>query len=266
MALQDADVPVVVDLLSEERLAVLKSLTGSYRSAIELHQETLQLSASLMNLTATIEIALRNSVCQNLSHHFGVTNWLFQPPVPFQWRSMERGKITGALDSAKRAKYSKMTQAEKSALDALAYPNGRPDNISHLRRAKDRRRKITVSDGSVIAEITLYFWKRLYGPDYEQSLWRTTLKRTFPNKRISRADVAMQLEQIYQSRNRLAHHEPVLHKRYDDTMSSIEFVAQNLGVKSPSAETPLARLISADVVEITSKADELHAKIASFKS
>jgi hypothetical protein len=127
------------------------------QTAIELHQETLRLGASLMSVTATVEIALRNSVCENLSHHFGVPNWLLQPPVPFQWRLPEQKKITMALDSARRAEYSKLTQAQKGALDALAYPRGRPPNVSHLKRAQDRRRRITVTEGKIIAELTLYF-------------------------------------------------------------------------------------------------------------
>ncbi len=153
-----------------------------------------------MAVTATIEIALRNSVCENLGHYFAVPNWLQQPPVAFQWKAPEASKIAQAIDSAKRGEYSKLCQADKGALDALTYPRGRPTNTSHLKRAKDRRNHISITEGKVIAELTLYFWKRLYGPDYDQTLWRTTLKRTFPNKSLTRAAVAPQLESIYQAR------------------------------------------------------------------
>ena len=182
MPIEPGGVASVIRLLSPERLRALTILTGSDDAAIELHQETLRLGSSLMHLTATVEIALRNSVCENLSHHFCVPNWLTQTPVLFQWREPERKKIEQALDSARRAEYSKMSQADKAALDVLAYPNGRPPNTSHLKRSKDRRKRINVSEGKVIAELTLYFWKRLYGPEYDQTLWRTTLKRTFPYK------------------------------------------------------------------------------------
>ena len=228
MAIDAGDVPQLTLLISSERLGVLVALTGSNHRAIELHQETLKLGASLMNVIATVEIALRNAICENLTQHFGVTNWLLQPPVWFQWRKYEKDNASKALDSARRAEYSKLTQEQKAALERLAYPRGRPTNISHLKRAKDRRNHITVSSGKVIAELTFYFWKRLYGPDYDQTLWRTSLKRTFPNKNLPRAVVATRLEQIYQSRNRLAHHEPVLHKRFVGTMAAIEFVIQHL--------------------------------------
>lgn len=256
----------VIRLLSPERLRALTTLTGSDEAAIELHQETLRLGSALMHITATVEIALRNSVCENLSHHFGVPNWLTQTPVLFQWREPERKKIEQALDSARRAEYSKMSQADKAALDVLAYPSGRPPNTSHLKRSKDRRKRINVSEGKVIAELTLYFWKRLYGPEYDQNLWRTTLKRTFPYKKLTRAEIAVHLEQIYQSRNRLAHHEPVLHKRFNDTMAAIEFVVQRLEATTPSSDMPLAKLLDGDIADVKAKAATLHSRLDAYRS
>ena len=225
----------------------------------------MQLGTSLMNVTATIEIALRNTVAENLSHHFGVPNWLQQPPVAFRWKEPERKKIMAAVDSAKRAEYAKLSQARKAQLDMLAYPQGRPANISHLRRAKERRRHIVVTEGKVIAELTMYFWKRLYGPEYDQTLWRTTLKRTFPDKSLSRAVVATQFEQLYQSRNRLAHHEPVLHRRFADTMTAIEFITQRFGANGPSADTPLATLLADDIAEVRARERALSDRLDAFR-
>lgn len=265
MPINPMHVPVLTSLLSAERLASLTTLTGSAEAAIELHQETLRLGAALMSVTATIEIALRNSVAENLSHHFGVPNWLQQPPVAFVWKEPERNKITMAVDSAKRAEYSKLSQAQKSDLDAVAYPHGRPANISHLRRAKDRRRHLVVTEGKVIAELTLYFWKRLYGPEYDQSLWRTTLKKTFPDKALSRAVVAIQLENFYQSRNRLAHHEPVLHQRFANTMRAIEFIAQNLGSTHAGDATPLFVLLADEIALLRDKEASLRERLDSYR-
>jgi hypothetical protein len=266
MPFEDEDIAAITVLLSPERLAVLTTLTGSTRTAIKLHQATLSLNADLMNVIASIELALRNSVCENLTGYFGVSGWLLRPPAPFQWKQIENNIVQKALDSARRAKYSKMTQAEKRALDTLAYPGGRPPTTPHLKRAVDRRRKITVSDGNVIAETTLYFWKRLYSADYEQTLWGTTLKKTFPNKALKRAQVADKLEDVYQARNRLAHHEPVLHKRFRDTIAAIEFVAENLGAPVPSKNTPLAKLIADDLQVINNKATTLHGRLAAFRN
>lgn len=262
----DAEIFDLVRLLSAERLKALTELTGSAQTAIELHQATLALGARLMSVVATIEISLRNAVCENLSQHFGVDSWLLQPPVPFQWKEPEKKKAIQAQDSAQRAEYAKLSQADKGALDLLAYPNGRPPNTSHAKRSKDRRKRIPVSTGKVVAELTLYFWKRLYGPDYEQTLWRPALKKTFPNKKIKRADVATNLEQIYQARNRLAHHEPVLHRRFADTIAAIEYITQNLGSKSPDENLPLAKLIANDVSELKVAGQALHDILAAYKT
>lgn len=265
MPIQDEDVAALLLLLSAERLGALVQLTGSTRAAIELHQETLALGASLMNVTATIEIALRNSISENLSQHFAVPGWLQSPPAPFEWKAGERKRIRLAQHSAQRAEYSKLSQTEKNALDEAAFPNGRPLGTSHFDRTIGRQRTIAVSEGKVIAELTLYFWKRLYGPEYDQTLWRTTLKKTFPNKKLKRADIAENLEEIYQSRNRLAHHEPVLHRRFQNTMKSIKFVIENLGTTSTTSDTPLARLVEDEMNMVTFKAQALHNRLASYK-
>lgn len=264
--LEDADVAAVTVLLSPERLATLTTLTGSARTAIQLHQETLRLNGSLMNVIASVELALRNTVCENLTVFFGAPGWLTHPPAPFQWRRLENKNAQNALDSARRAEYSKMSQSQKAALDAKAFPHGRPPNTSHRKRAVARQHQITVSNGKVIAETTFYFWKRLYSADYEQALWRTTLKRTFPNKKTKRSQVAEKLEHIYQARNRLAHHEPVLHKRFTNTISAIKFVSENLSAAIPSKDAPLAKLISGDLKSVKDQAKLLHDRLASFRT
>ena len=264
--LDEAKVGPVEKLLSAERLSRLMALTGSAVEAIDLHQETLRVSAGLMNVIATIEIALRNSVDENLTAHFGTPAWLTQPPAPFQWKKIENDLAHKALSSAQRAEYSKLSQAEKTALESKAFPRGRPPNTSHLKRAVERRKQIPVSNGKIIAETTLYLWKRLYSSDYEQTLWRPTLKRTFANKQLKRADIAVRLEHIYQARNRLAHHEPVLHQRFAEATASIIFVAENLGMRTPNPDAPLAALIEDDLEIMRQRAKALHDRLNGYRA
>ena len=230
-----------------------------------LHQETLRLGAALMNVIAVVEIALRNSICDNLGRHFGTTNWLRNPPSPFKWREAELNNIRTDLDSARRAEYSKLSQDDKHALDAAAFPNGKPANISHTKRSKSRREHISVSEGKIIAELTFYTWKRLCSPDYEHSLWKPSLRRIFPYKKVKRSEVADKLETLYQTRNRLAHHEPVLHKRFTETISAIEFVVQHLQADPPSTQTPLCRLIADDMAALNLQAKALHERLERFR-
>ncbi|WEK51366.1 MAG: hypothetical protein P0Y66_04975 [Candidatus Kaistia colombiensis] len=115
MAIDDRNVAALTALLSPERLRGLLQLSGNAKSAIELHQDTLKLGANLMNIIAVIEIALRNAICENMEHHFGAPGWLLTPPSFFQWKEPERKKIDQALDSARRAEYSKLSQEGKHA-------------------------------------------------------------------------------------------------------------------------------------------------------
>ncbi|MEO5808203.1 hypothetical protein [Devosia sp.] len=103
--MEDADLAALTVLLSPERLGSLNALTGNVSAAVELHQETLRLGAALMNVTASIEIALRNAICENLAQHFGAAGWLLAPPAPFHWKEAEANKIKQALESARRGEY-----------------------------------------------------------------------------------------------------------------------------------------------------------------
>lgn len=266
MAIEVNDVASIEALLSPERLAALLSLTGSAESAIAFHQETLKLGSMLMNIIATVEISVRNSVAVNLRQHFAVQDWLSRPPVGFIWRAPEKGKIEQALRSAKKAEYSKLSQARKSALDVAAWPAGRPAALTHSKRATGRQKQIQVSEGKVIAELTFFFWKRLFGPEYEHSLWKPSLRMTFPDRRVKRAEVAVHLEHIYQARNRLAHHEPVLHGRFSDAVAGIAFLAERLGTYPPSTQSPLAKLIAEDLAQAKELSASLHERLNAFRT
>ncbi|MEX1034880.1 MAG: Abi family protein [Sneathiella sp.] len=266
MNLNDNDIRLIGTLLSAERLNALETLTGSTREAIELHQQILRLGASLMTVTAVIEIAIRNAVCNNLSDHFNTPDWLLNPPPPFEFRESEKNNIGKALASARRAEYTKLKQNEKHTLDNQAFPMGKPRDLKHKKRAAKRQEKINVTTGKVIAELTLFFWKRMYANDYEETLWKTSLKRTFPDKKLRRADISPHLEQIYQTRNRLAHHEPVYGWRIEKTLKSIEFVTKRLGADHADNENPLAKLLFEDIKLVHEQSACLKKRIASFNS
>ena len=264
--LTEEEVAAVALFLSGERLATFQALAGTTRDAINLHQQMLHLASSLMGVTAVVEIALRNAICDRLSEHFKVAGWLLHPPAPFQWHASEKDKIKQAVRSAQRAAYAKKNQDDKRALDTVAFPNGVPAGISHDDRSNARQRAITVATGQVIAQLTMFFWKRLYSDDYEQALWRTALKRVFPNKSLKRATIAAQLERIYQTRNRIAHHEPVYGRRLADTLIAIDFVVTNFGVQDANGVTPIGKLLKKDLLAVKQEADALEAKLTEFRT
>ena len=72
-----------------------------------------------------------------------------------------------------------------------------------------------VPAGSVVAELSLGFWKFLLSPHYAASFWSPALRHAFPgapptSTRLGREQVYRPIERLHALRNRLAHHEPVL--------------------------------------------------------
>lgn len=239
------DADHISDFLSAPRLQTFLSLTksGLREDAIELHQATMSLGVAIMAVTGLIEVSLRNAACKQLDRIFGRPDWLRNPPQTLQWQSLEGSSIRRAQQQARRAAYSKMTGPQKSALDIQAFPGGKPPGLSHEHVASRRQAIIAVVDSQVVAQLTMHFWKRLFSDQYEAMLWKRGLRKIFPNKTLSRADVASQLEVIYEMRNRLAHHEPVYGSRLDAVLEAISFVSTYLGNRDPNVVSPFAKLI-----------------------
>ncbi|HEX3634816.1 MAG TPA: hypothetical protein VHV99_04905 [Paraburkholderia sp.] len=110
----------------------------------------------------------------------------------------------------------------------------------------------------------MYFWKRLFSSEYEQTLWKWSLKRIFPDKRIDRSRVATQLEHIYQTRNRVAHHEPVYGRRLFDTLAAVDFVVANLCVAGSDGSTPLRKMLRPEHATLENQAHALQIRIDAF--
>jgi len=265
MDLLDHDIASIAAFLSGERLATFQSITGSTREAILLHQQMLQFGTTLMSVTAVIEIAVRNAICERISIQLGGGGWLRTPPASFIWDNSEKSKIGAAESSARKAAYAKMPHSGKKSLDALVFPGGIPPGLSHDEISKERLKRIVVADGQIIAQLTMAFWKRLFSSEYEYELWDRSLKYIFPDKRLKRSHIAAQFEEIYQARNRIAHHEPIYDKRLERVMSAIEFVLKNFGISDSTGKTPLAKLLSDDIDLLVTEAGALKQKIDSFR-
>lgn len=229
-------------LLSPERLATFVKIAGTDLDAIELHGQSVLVAAAIMPVLCIVEIAFRNAICERLRATLGVPDWISAPPAPLVWKNSEAAKIKDGKRQAQRAAYAKLTQAEKKSLDQLAYPAGVPRGISHEKLSKARQQQITITTGALIAQLTLFFWKRLFSNDYETSLWKPSLRALFPNKGLARSQVADHLEVLYQARNRIAHHEPIMGARLKRVVEAVDFLVLNFGTKSPSEEGILAKM------------------------
>lgn len=260
------EIEQLAKFISTERLERLLKLTGDLIPAVQIHQDTLALNSQLIKIVATIEIALRNTVYSNIMNYFEAANWLQQPPIMLTLKDSDRKKIVMALDSARRSEYAKKSQDEKAALRAQVFPNGKPTDIKPFKYAQKKRENIPVSDGKIIADLTFAFWKRLYSAEYEHQLWRTTLKRTFPNKSLTRSQVSAQLELVYQMRNRLAHHEPVIGDRFQKLIGAIKFVLNELNTKETSSPHPLEKLLAADIQQAIRLQSEIEQSLVLYRA
>jgi hypothetical protein len=217
-----------VQLVSAQRLDTFRNFAGDDQRALELHNLTLQVGSTMMAIIALIELSLRNLADTRIAEDLGQLEWLQKPTVGLELDDQERRAIKLAIQHAQKAEYSKLTHAGKKELDAKIYPHGVPPNIKHDTLSKKRWETFEVSHGQVVAQTTIFFWKRLFSSDYENALWKRSLKKLFPQKSVARADVARHLEVLYSARNRIAHHEPVYGERLDQAFEAVKFLRENL--------------------------------------
>lgn len=232
----------IKDFISSERLATFGGHTDTEERAIALHNHTLQLGSSLMSMIALFELSLRNSANLQLINTFEDQDWLLPSHTSIPLKRTEENSVKGAVRHARKAAYAKLSHQEKLRLDATAFPNGIPAAVTYDQKVKQRQAQMNVSHGQVISQTTFYFWKRLFSSDYNATLWKTSLKKVFPNKRIKRPDVARALEVVYSTRNRVAHHEPVYGDRLEEAVANLSFLRDSLGANNGQEETSFKKL------------------------
>lgn len=231
----------LVQFISSERLETYEKHTDNQKRAIALHNHTLQLGSSLMSLIALLELALRNSTNQRLVDDFGDEGWLLEGRTTIDLKSFECKAVSMARSHAQKAAYAKLSYKQKGHLDAFAFPGWVPANLAHEKIAKERQKLFVVSHGQIISQTNFSFWKKLYSKDYENDLWKPSLKKVFPDKTLKRSDISSALEVIYATRNRVAHHEPVYGQRLDDVMRALSFIRKSLGPPNKAGETSFER-------------------------
>ncbi len=196
-----------------------------------LHQDVLCLNSSVMEIISIVEISLRNSTFIAISEYFNDEKWLESvinndERYRFIGNDIKRS-INTAIYNGKKSKYATLKHKDKKELENKLYPNGIPRDISRNSLKNQKIKSLSISTGKIIAETTLNMWKKMYSKKYDHYLWRTHLKHLFPNKRIKRSIVSEKLEIIYQSRNRIAHHEDIVFKgRMEKFITSIEFMSE----------------------------------------
>jgi hypothetical protein len=69
------------------------------------------------------------------------------------------------------------------------------------------------SNDAIVSELKYAFWVGLFGPGYDDNIWRKTLSAGFAvGRRRGREPIHQRFNAIRRFRNRIAHHEPIFHR------------------------------------------------------
>lgn len=171
------------DSLSPDRLqSYLKATGGEQTLALQLYMWNTDLSAALYHPLQGLEITLRNAFHRELSKTYG-SDWYNQ--------------ISHILTDISN------------------------DNIAKAIRDITNRGK-NATPPRIVAELSFGFWVSLLGAgrkgnnNYEMKLWRPALYKAFPNKparNFNRKAANREFTHIKELRNRIAHHEPIIHNQ-----------------------------------------------------
>jgi len=190
----------LVGALSVERLEVYGSPTEDQRLRLARYLLNMALCESLYSPLQFCEIALRNAVHQDLTRRLGTESWFNDPGfILTEWA---RGEVTKAQQ--------KITQARKP-----------------------------VTPGRVVAELQLGFWTSLFEAHYEQNtpFLPKGIKGVFPylpKSQHNRKDLKAKLEEIRTLRNRVFHHERIVH--WGDLGAKHALILQTIGWINPDLE------------------------------
>ncbi|MFK4259923.1 Abi family protein [Agrobacterium tumefaciens] len=164
----------IEDTLSADRFGTYLGWAGGDRNkAVALYTLNAMLSESLHTPLHMLEVALRNRIHHVMSHAHGDT-----------WFDMPEHQVNPIQADM-------IAKAHKDLVE-----QGKADTPARI-----------------VAALTFGFWTAMLGKEYE-NLWQTTLKdiaRREDGKGLRRKDFTKSLGAIRTLRNRLAHHETVLH-------------------------------------------------------
>jgi hypothetical protein len=160
--------------IGADRLAgYMASTGGDAVSALDLYLWNTSVSAACFEDLSLLEVALRNACHEQLR----------------RWHAAQ-GHVTP---------WYFMTGLE---------PRHMADIAQARQRVQQGRNEET--EGRVVSELTLGFWRLLHAKVYEHTLWKDVLRFAYPYQPASdRGQVYSHLDHVNTLRNRIAHHEPV---------------------------------------------------------
>ena len=167
----------IIKTLSVERLEkYIKGPAEGTEDALKLYILNTTLCESFYTPLQGFEVAVRNALHERLTLGFTVA-WYDDSNFMNMLQPDHRGTVTSAQKSI-------------------------------------RDHKEQVTPGKMVTELNLGFWTGLLGPKYETVLWRRHFRHAFPHRPqgSERHEVHSAVNRIRRLRNRVAHHEPIMHR------------------------------------------------------
>jgi len=210
-------------LLTSPRLAVYHAEAGDFDRAIDLYHWNRNLGAALFADISLVEVAFRNAIDTALQVTFGSPHWYW--------------------DNQTRDYSRKLEKKSKEKLKKVAhYANAQPIT--------------TMSPGKVVSELMLGFWVELLEQPYERSLWLPDWTRaqgiahSFSGlRRLQRRPVYRWASLMQQTRNRVAHHEPIfagVRRKGSQTRVPIADVYKEIVALAEAVHPAIAQQLSKD--------------------
>lgn len=105
-----------------------------------------------------------------------------------------------------------------------------------LDRARDNliKRNKAISPGGIVSELTFGFWTKLTSARYEKLLWVPYIHKAFPVITTNRKGLNTRLHRLLELRNRIAHHERIVHfdlrTEYNQIIETIRWICPTTAI------------------------------------
>ncbi len=184
--------------LSKERLDTYREIlpaAAAFIDLISVYNANTAVSEALIGSIQIMEISVRNSIHRQIVKTYG-RDWYIGNRL--------------SLDSHGNRLVSRLADRYKNSLKF-----GTPETLSM----------------KIVSELTLGFWTNLFTRQYEDPLWRKTLRLAFPHvgSALTRGQVFQVLDKIRRLRNRISHHEQIvrydLNTYYNDIIDIVSWVS-----------------------------------------
>ena len=175
------------DYLSKERLRPYLNISNNDKEkAIELYDLYMAINESFYISLQNIELAIRNSFCNEISKKYG-NNWLLDKQYLLKGQSTKKRLLLEQIETIYQ-KYKKINNCN-----------------------------------DIISNLSFNFWIVFLDDDFEITFWRPCLRKVFDNfgNRVLRSDIKNELKFIKNIRNRIFHHENLLKYNLMDSYNKI---------------------------------------------